>query len=261
MYFSKNQITEKTDNEKDWSMDNFIKSDIILDVNDIGGFINYAIRNPTTRIINIHDFAFYMFRNGYSFLSEDYESKGLVKCKDFGEIRIRYKFGNINYYVTHEDKPWAATYNEKTYNNMYKFFEDILSLLCVINMDDYNFAGISVRLKDDMTLFKLFVYQYDEKKYEKAKLLVKSFIEHERRLNQCPYTSDRNNRSGFVDVVGISFENIPLTSRDETFKKPYYNNNYNNNRNNYNNNRNNYNNNYNNFRRKEDKDEKEKGEN
>lgn len=185
VYFHDNSVLN-------WENDSYVISDVFDNKKDIEQFINYCFSNNKTRILNIHQFRMSFYDINYFPSLESFKGE---KNKDFGEIRIAIKYGNINNQLNTNDN-WNPKIYWQTYENIPNIIKDTIIFFSSIDLKLYNLAGFSVIMKQDVIEIRWMIYKIDEK-YEKTKELVRQFINFEIMKKHCPYQTRCN---------GINFE-------------------------------------------------------
>lgn len=175
-----------------WTEDSFIKSNNFKNIKDIEQFINYCITKNKSRVLNIHQYRMSFFDSNYHPLLETFKGE---KDKDFGELRIAIKFGNINSLLKSDEK-WNPKIYWQTYENIPKVIKDTILLFSTIDLKEYNLAGFTVIMKQDIIEFRWLIYKIDDK-YEKIKELARQFINYQIKKKNCPIQTRCN---------GIHFE-------------------------------------------------------
>lgn len=170
-----------SDNES-WIPETYIKSGDFKTVKEVERFIDLYITNKT-RIINIHQYRIGFFASGYHPSLDTYKGKNNV---DYGEFRIAIKYANIYNLLNNVSEQWKPKVFWNTYENIPEVFKLMILLFINIDLNEYNLAGLSLIMKQDIVEFRWLMHTKEEDKYNKAKELIRSFINYLYVNNKCP---------------------------------------------------------------------------
>lgn len=170
-----------SDNES-WIPETYIKSGEFKTVKEVERFIDLYITNKT-RIINIHQYRIGFFASGYHPSLDTYKGKNNV---DYGEFRIAIKYANIYNLLNNVSEQWKPKVFWNTYENIPEVFKLMILLFINIDLNEYNLAGLSLIMKQDIVEFRWLMHTKEEDKYNKAKELIRSFINYLYVNNKCP---------------------------------------------------------------------------
>ena len=170
-----------SDNES-WTPETYTKSGDFKTVKEVERFIDFYITNKT-RIINIHQYRIGFFASGYHPSLDTYKGKNNV---DYGEFRIAIKYANIYNLLNNVSEQWKPKVFWNTYENIPEVFKLMILLFINIDLNEYNLAGLSLIMKQDIVEFRWLMHTREEDKYNKAKELIRSFINYLYVNNKCP---------------------------------------------------------------------------
>lgn len=170
-----------SDNES-WIPETYIKSGEFKTVKEVERFIDFYITNKT-RIINIHQYRIGFFASGYHPSLDTYKGKNNV---DYGEFRIAIKYANIYNLLNNVSEQWKPKVFWNTYENIPEVFKLMILLFINIDLNEYNLAGLSLIMKQDIVEFRWLMHTKEEDKYNKSKELIRSFINYLYVNNKCP---------------------------------------------------------------------------
>lgn len=170
-----------SDNES-WTPETYIKSGDFKTVKEVERFIDFYITNKT-RIINIHQYRIGFFASGYHPSLDTYKGKNNI---DYGEFRIAIKYANIYNLLNNVSEQWKPKVFWNTYENIPEVFKLMILLFINIDLNEYNLAGLSLIMKQDIVEFRWLMHTREEDKYNKAKELIRSFINYLYVNNKCP---------------------------------------------------------------------------
>ena len=170
--------------DESWKPETYIKSGEFTTYKDINTFIDNYVTNKT-KLINFHQYRICFFAEDFHPTIETYKGEN---NKDFGEFRIAIKFGMIHNFLKSESQAWSPKIFWQTYENIPIVFKNMIILFTTINLNDYNLAGLTLIMKQDIVEFRWFMHTYEEDKYEKIKRLIKSLMMYLIEKDICPKT-------------------------------------------------------------------------
>ncbi len=179
VYFH-NNFCEPTD--ESWKPETYLKSDEFKTIKEVNKFIDLYITNKS-KVINIHQYRIAFFASGYHPSLDTYKGKNNV---DFGEFRIAIKYANVYSFLNNLSEPWKPKVFWSTYENIPEVFKSMILLFTNIDLNNYNLAGLSLIMKQDIVEFRWLMHTYDEEKYNKTKELIRTLINYLYVKGKCP---------------------------------------------------------------------------
>lgn len=171
-------------NDESWKPETYIKSGEFNNLKDVITFIDNYITSRS-RIINIHQYRICFFANGFHPALETYKGK---LNEDYGEFRIAIKYGMIYNFLKSESSQWNPKVFWQTYENIPEVFKTMIILFSKININEFNLAGLSLIMKQDIVEFRWLMHTFDKDKYEKIKTLISNCMEYLIYYKKCPKT-------------------------------------------------------------------------